>query len=269
VSDPNDEFNWNFDGNITYEIHSAWTGEPEPTLEVGQKFLRFLAQLERLHPSFRDWITRSAAPVDWEDPDEPAPEAVAVSSLGADLGDWVMANMCRGEWCEPWPEGGFRLPAYSNDPTVADRADVAHVYVSTGGTTVGRANFEIGNEACPPNPALVTHAIYKGATLAVAAVWKAPWANVRVWIWGQKPPTLPGESPFPYSAFQMPWISYLCAERAAKLETLPGLITERTPDGGLLMSATLDRFDPTNAEHMRSSRQIAEIMIEHGGNPSF
>ncbi len=67
----------------------------------------------------------------------------------------------------------------------------------------------------------------------------------------------------------MPWISYLSAERAASLGPLPDLITERTPDGGLLMSSTTDKFDPTNREHMRRSRHMAEIMIEHAGNPDW
>jgi hypothetical protein len=67
----------------------------------------------------------------------------------------------------------------------------------------------------------------------------------------------------------MPWVSYLSAERAASLPPLPELITERTADGGLLMSATTERFDPANVEHMRRSRQMAQIMIAHGGDPGY
>ncbi|HEY2708970.1 MAG TPA: hypothetical protein VGI95_13040 [Caulobacteraceae bacterium] len=259
----------NFDGNVTYTLHSAWPGRPAPAAEIGRKFLDMLALLEPLDPSFRGWMTRKAAPTDWEDPDEPPPEVVSVASVESELGDWVTANMRRNDWCEPWPEAGYGLSACSDYATIASGAELAKVGVSVGSVGVDHGEFEIGSEVTPPDPRLATHAIYRGATLAVAAVWKAPWANVRVWIWGQRPPTLPGEPPFPYSGYQMPWISYLCAERAAKLGPLPDLITERTPDGGLLMSATLDRFDPANLAHMRCSRQMAEIMIEHGGNPSF
>ena len=47
----------------------------------------------------------------------------------------------------------------------------------------------------------------------------------------------------------------------------PAIKTERTADGGLLMTATEARFDPANVEHMRASRLMAQIMMRYGGNP--
>ena len=76
-------------------------------------------------------------------------------------------------------------------------------------------------------------------------------------FWGGDPPTLPGEPPFPYSGFQMPWIAYLNADRAAAVDVPSNVATERTPDGGLLTIAADRRFDPINAAHMRSARSIA------------
>jgi len=61
----------------------------------------------------------------------------------------------------------------------------------------------------------------------------------------------------------MPWISYLSAERAASVVPPDIVRTERIPDGGLLMTATEERFDPANADHMRASLAMAEIMIAH------
>jgi len=63
----------------------------------------------------------------------------------------------------------------------------------------------------------------------------------------------------------MPWMSYLSAERAANIRAPAGIVTERTPDGGLLMIAAETRLDPQNPEHMKRSRAIAEIMIEDVG----
>lgn len=45
------------------------------------------------------------------------------------------------------------------------------------------------------------------------------------------------------------------------LKLAPEILTERTPDGGLLMSATTDRLDPTNPEHIRRARILAETLI--------
>ena len=65
----------------------------------------------------------------------------------------------------------------------------------------------------------------------------------------------------------MPWLSYLNSERAANVVVPPEIKTERTPDGGLLMIAAETRFDPTNVEHMRPSRLMARIMIDHAADP--
>ena len=45
------------------------------------------------------------------------------------------------------------------------------------------------------------------------------------------------------------------------------ILTERTPDGGLLMIAAEERLDPTNPDHLRRSRILAETMIAHSGEP--
>ena len=42
----------------------------------------------------------------------------------------------------------------------------------------------------------------------------------------------------------------------------PGILTERAPDGGLLLIAAETTLDIANPEHMRRSRTIAEFMIE-------
>jgi hypothetical protein len=46
----------------------------------------------------------------------------------------------------------------------------------------------------------------------------------------------------------------------------PGeIVTERTPDGGLLMTAVEERLDPTNPEHLRRARSLAETMMSRTG----
>ena len=74
-------------------------------------------------------------------------------------------------------------------------------------------------------------------------------------------PQVPSEPTFPDTIFHIPWIAYLSAPLAAGLELTPEILTERTPDGGLLMTATTERLDPTNPEHVRRARILAETMI--------
>jgi hypothetical protein len=45
----------------------------------------------------------------------------------------------------------------------------------------------------------------------------------------------------------------------------PDITTGRTPDGGLLMTVTEDRLDPTNPEHLRRASTLAETMIAQTG----
>jgi hypothetical protein len=82
-------------------------------------------------------------------------------------------------------------------------------------------------------------------------------------------PPLPSDPTFPYSVFHIPWIAYLSAPLAAGLELPPEIPTERTPDGGLLMIAAEERLDPTNPEHLRRARILAETMIARTGHSSW
>jgi hypothetical protein len=75
-----------------------------------------------------------------------------------------------------------------------------------------------------------------------------------------KGPIVPGAPVIRHNPFFVTWIAYLSPAVAQ-----PGLLTESTPDGGLLMSATEERFDPANAEHLRRARIIAETMIARTG----
>jgi hypothetical protein len=60
---------------------------------------------------------------------------------------------------------------------------------------------------------------------------------------------------------------YLSADRAVGVRVPPGIVTERTPDGGLLLIAAEARLDPDDPFHMARSRSLAELMIKRfGGN---
>ena len=74
-------------------------------------------------------------------------------------------------------------------------------------------------------------------------------------------PLFPGAELFPSSGFHIPWLGYLSAPLHPDFELPPEILTELTPDGGLLMTATEDRLDPTAPEHWRRARIIAETMI--------
>jgi hypothetical protein len=110
-----------------------------------------------------------------------------------------------------------------------------------------------------PDPALVTFPLFKAALLAINTNWPPCWACAYAYRMGfDKSPLFPGAELFPFSVFHIPWLGYLSSPLASGLEPPPEILTERTPDGGLLMS---DRGAP-----WRRARMIAEIMIARTGS---
>lgn len=138
--------------------------------------------------------------------------------------------------------------------------------INAGGRVSGSTWLQTGDYKTLPDPALVTYPLFKAALLTINTSWPPCWACVYAYRMGfDKSPLFPGAELFPFSAFKIPWLGHLPASLASGLELPPAILTERTPDGGLLMSATKERLDPTVLEHWRRARMIAETMIAHTG----
>ena len=239
-----------------YQIVSAWGGPAASPAQIGAKFLRMLDALSVINPPCGIWTV----PMGRED-FEPQP----LDNVRADFTRFVEGNFAFVTGFEPDPDDGYSLVAAINfrDP---ESSPAMSFFLTEGSPTNNTNAFEIGSAYDPPDPEAITYPLYKAVLLTMLSIWPAPWANASVSQWGEKP-VGPGGTPFPQSPYRMPWMAYLCAERAARLYPPPGVPTERTPDGGLLMIAADTRFDPTNAEHMARSRILAEILIAHGGDP--
>lgn len=60
----------------------------------------------------------------------------------------------------------------------------------------------------------------------------------------------------------VPWMAYLPGPLADDLQAPADIRVERLDDGGLIMIATTDRLDPTNADHMRRAKLLADVLTE-------
>jgi hypothetical protein len=129
---------------------------------------------------------------------------------------------------------------------------------------------------------IVTYPLFKAALLAISAAWDVQWACAQAFRLGavrvpidfapgvpafriDSVVQLPLDPTFPKSIFHAPWIVYLSEELAAGMTVAGGILAERTPDGGLLMSAATERLDPTNPEHVRCAHILADTMIAKVG----
>ncbi len=155
---------------------------------------------------------------------------------------------------------------------------------NAGGKYDGGTWLEFGDYGDATDLSIVTYPLFKAALLAINTIWHAPWVcapafrldtvEVPIQIGNLKATRIdsatavPSDPTFPYSIFHIPWIAYLSAELAAGLRLTSEILTERTADGGLLMSVTTERFDPTNLEHLRRARIVAETLIACTDHPS-
>ncbi len=255
----------------TYYIRSEWRGRTEAPASVGAKFVRTLDALS----------SADALLANWEIIDARALSSLSLAAARPRIARIVEDNVARDDFGKPALVYGYHASARTS--TVRDPRNVS-LRVHAGGRLVGDTMLTFGEHDVAPDLTIVTYALFKAALLAINAVWLPVWACAQCRRSGavQVPfelggaqafmlkgvPQVPGDLTFPDSVFHIPWLAYLSAPLADGLKLTREVQTERTPDGGLLMIAAEERLDPTNPEHVRRVRIIAEIMIARAGYSS-
>lgn len=138
---------------------------------------------------------------------------------------------------------------------------------TAGAVFDGEMSLRFGDVLQPTDPLIVTYRLFREALLATSVIWQPLWAYVSAFTtdyW--KGPIVAGAPVIRHNPFFIPWIAYLSPAVTRGFVVEPDLRTESTADGGLLMSATNERLDLANPEHLRRARILAETMIARTGH---
>lgn len=251
-----------------YLIQSTWWPDDLKPDAIADNFLATLDELGKIGPQI----------VNWEVCDLPNLTGYSLDVIRPKIKTLVANNVSAAEGELPDPRDGYWVCACSNDAPGEDgNARSLRFEATTGSPWHNRAEFSLGSYLAPPDAASVTYPIYRRALEAMVSIWPCPWARARVLQHSdakvpQWRPQPPGSTPEEYLALlmaeqppdpiEMNWIAYLSAPLAAGLTPSSELTCERTPGGGMILSAVLERPDLSNPEHIRRSRALTHILEE-------
>ncbi len=258
--------------NYSYAVRGSWAGPADEKPAVtGAKFLRTLDSLSGIDPLLTGWqVFRN-----WKLTEDEGPRMIPLATARNRIAEIVEAGVVYDDFNEPAPHYGYSVGASAG-------ARGPRRVAFTASTGRQDFNLEFGEHYLASDLSIVTYPLFKAALLAISAAWDAQWAYAHAWrneavevpidiapgvpaFRIDSAPPVPLDPTFPQSIFHIPWIVYLSAEHAVDVTLAREILTERTPGGGLLMSATEERLDPTNAEHVRRARNLAETLIARTG----
>jgi hypothetical protein len=260
--------------NYSYSVRGSWAGRADEVPAVtGMKFLTTLDSLSGIDPLLSGWqVYRN-----WEIAEDERPRLVPLDNARKHIAEIVESGVVHDDFDEPTPEYGYSVGA-----TAGARGPRRVEFSARTGNQTFWLSF--GEHNLASDLTIVTYPLFKAALLAISAAWDAQWAYamaarkefIQVPIdFGGVPafridtaPQVPFDPTFPKSIFHVPWIIYLSPQRAAGVTLAREILTERTPDGGLLMSATTERFNPMDPAHARRARILAETLIARTGETS-
>ncbi len=228
----------------------AWQARAEDAAACARRFARMQEGLALCNPSVRRWYEVGSTP---EAASVPLP--LAASSLAQRLDQarapaQPLSDEDQGFDLLAW--NGGTGPRHASLILQAGSARSGQDYMNDMSNSVGIA-FE---PAEPANLDLLTVENLKPILLALIDAWQPATGNVRplglseYWFWMTDPPNID------QFRFHGGWMTYVSAPWRREIVPPAEAIVEETPDGGLLMLATEDRFDLINPAHREAAHAI-------------
>lgn len=243
-----------------YSVIGSWGGASEPPALIGAQFLQTLDKLSPVAPIMGHWLVCDPVTADAIPLAEARPNLTALVEKGVRTDDDGALD----------PDNGYRAFARGGEIEKEDATPrCVDIEANCGFLNMNDVQFEIGTGGHPPDLSLVTYPIYRGALEVLASTWPCAWAVARLFV----PPPLdivmdaipdpnrPRARP-PRESYIFPWILYLSADLTAGWSPPEELWCDRTPGGGMILSASLERLDPDDAEHLRRTRMLQAVIAD-------
>jgi len=224
-----------------YYIQASWEGRAETPDELAPRFLRMMDAFAQIDPVFARWTCGAKRRKNFEMVRDRYASEIAA---GIELDDWG----------EPTPVCGYWFGAITRDtPRNRSFAVLCNAGATLKSAFPNHLSFSTSFLADPqPDADVISYRVFRPALLAIVDAWDP----VRTGAYSQQLIQL-NESA---SCFPAAWIQYLCPWLAEKITPPPTVLSERLPNGGLLMTATTETFDVDNPAHLKAAQDMAAAM---------
>jgi hypothetical protein len=248
---------------LTYAIESEWSKDPSTLKDISENALNTFEKLRAADPAYHDLSSIRDTMDQWG---EGVYEYVPPAETPARIVDLIEEQVSRNDFGEAEPESGYAVFATTQSSDAVPLARSMNMTISAGGQWRNSLDLHAGGVMVNPDPDFVTYSAFKAGVATLAEVWPLPWAKAYAYLQddGEISPVI-GEPPLDHSGVHIHWISYLSAPFALGLVPPPELICERTPGGGMILSAVQERLDPTNRDHLRRGRLLSQLVADRVG----
>ena len=251
-----------------YRVMAHWWGDHASPTRIGENLLGWMDSLSGVDPSMADWRLLETD----ESGDVETSHAIDPPRDPAGIAKWVEGRVVRDDWGAPAPKDGYRLMAWTTRRDDSETTPDSLFFTATAGSPRhNEAQFQLGGYLSDPDESLVTYPAFRKALEALVACWPCPCASAyAVDPHDPRPvPVILSQADFdramaepfdPAPVIFHRWMVYLSAPLAKGFSPPADLICEDTPGGGVILSATRERLDPDNPDHLAKSVRLGRIM---------
>jgi len=220
-----------------FYVNTDWFGRQEDATAVAGRLSRHLSALVSADRTLASWSVG-------------ATREMPYGAVRPDLTSLVSDDIVRSEDGEVVDGAGYRVSCVSQDPAQY------YMIVGTAGSryppplSSGLIFKTISNDEA--DPAIVTYRLMKAVMLATIGCWEPDFCIARS---NQIDPDYEHEGQYTKA-----WMTYVPPAHVGDVDPVGVPFLERTPDGGLLLSATQEIFRPENPAHLEGATRISQAL---------